>query len=162
MKPYKILLALLSLILLPSIVGCGNEGCQETISVNARCSFYKKSNNKSFSFDSITVYGVGAPDDSLLYNRSTSQSYVKLPLKKFTEESSYVFHFQGAESEIIDKKDTVTFYYKNQSYFISEDCGTVVHHLVDSVIYTRHYIDSLIIAKQSIINLDEENLLLLF
>ncbi|MGL5015486.1 MAG: DUF6452 family protein [Bacteroidales bacterium] len=162
MRPQNILLSLLTLIALSTIVGCGNEGCQETISVNARCSFYSKSTNASFTFDSITVYGIGAPQDSILYNRATSQSYIKLPLKKFQEESSYVLHFQGAESEIIDQRDTVTFYYKNKSYFISEDCGTVIHHLVDSVRYTRHYIDSLIVAKQSIINLDEENLLLLF
>lgn len=158
----KFLLPTFVALLTLSIVGCGNTGCQETISVNARCSFYGKSDRRPFTFDSITVYGIGASGDSILYRRATGQSFVKLPLRKLTGESAYVFHFQGAGGGVIDQRDTLHLYHENINHFISEDCGAVVRHRVDSLSYTRHYLDSLVVAKPSIINLDEENIILLF
>ena len=73
---------------------CNNNGCLENQSAVPRCGFYSSSSKKTVSLDSISVYAVGVPGDSMLVRCGTvSQLY--MPLDMSSDVTRYVLHYDA-------------------------------------------------------------------
>ena len=70
--------ALLATILLS---GCNTTGCLQNRNSLPLAGFYSASTGKAISVTGLSVMGVGAPSDSLLYTSSETLSQIYMPLR---------------------------------------------------------------------------------
>lgn len=143
---------------------CGVEGCDELMSVNAGVTFVNKQ-TQPIALTEVTVSGIGAPNDSILYNAVKNVKSVDLPLRITSEKTSYVFKFKATNpdtQEDVYINDTLHINYTNLNHFISEDCGCLVYHTLKSLEYTKHLLDSAYIYQPEITNKYVQNILLKF
>ena len=62
------------------LAACNTSGCTENQNSIPLAGFYSSATEAQVSLDSVGVYGVGAPGDSLLLSPGTSASQIYLPL----------------------------------------------------------------------------------
>jgi len=129
-----------------------DDECRTDKTVEVDIAFKQKSLNAttgvysivSLSIDSLWVQGLD--NDSLIYNNKKSVTSISLPLKKFSQQTDYIFRFN-------DVTDTLTVLYTtNENYYLSLECGCIAIHNISEVVSTQHFIDSI-----SIINPDVNN-----
>jgi hypothetical protein len=146
----KLLIILSGLILI--LVTCTPESCFEETEPFVKASLYLTGGLKPQAPDSLTVDGLDM-GTNLLYNKSTGVTIAHLPLNAATHECSFVLKINGI-------KDTVKFRYNTYPYLVSKECGFTFYHdlYTDSLVYTRHTIDSIYIRKNVITTLNEENI----
>lgn len=89
----------------------------------------------------------------MLYNNVKSPSVALLPLNIATGNCRYIINING-------KSDTIEFHYKSYPHLISKECGYTFYHDLysDSLFYTLHQIDSIKIIKNTVTNINEENI----
>lgn len=140
--------ALLGLLLIG--YACEEEGCQELTEVVVNARFYDPVTDEATIAPTLTLQGLGS--DSLLLQQANSVSTFSLYLRQDTTATGFVFHFPQ------EVKDTVYIMHTNYHQVISLDCGCATFFTIDSMRWTRHQLDTLII-KQSQIGTDyEENI----
>lgn len=133
-----------------------DETCRKSKTVEAGVTFYLDTINLTtgnrvqlkITIDTLTVNGIGI--DSLLYNKVSTGS-IKLPLNKFAEESK----FRIKMSQVVD---TITIRYRNQTEFLSLECGSVRTHSIDTVLTTGYFIDSVAISNPTVNTISVENI----
>ena len=138
---------LLPLLLL--VVSCGSNECYENHSALPLASFYNMETLQPVSVQGLRIYGIGAPGDSVLYNRQNlSQAY--LPFRIWQDTTSYVFEYTSlvpdslsSDPDIYVPADTVTFIYRPKEWFVSPACGAMYFFEMKKVDYTRFLIDSI-------------------
>lgn len=172
--------------------GCAGTDCLENRSSLPLAGFYgvtpgdaPGAEARSVSVSLLTVYGIGAPGDSLLYESATL-SEAWLPFRLDIDSTSYVFRYMAyapsgddtaapgedaAESpreaasplpvEQIPA-DTVTFRYVRRPWFADVACGAMYNFEVTGIEHTGFAIDSVVCPKGVITNLPEENLRIYF
>jgi hypothetical protein len=93
--------------------------------------------------DSITIKGIGV--DSILYNNSKKTQNVVLPLNKLDslQESSFQVKFNNIT-------DTITIVHQNKTEYLSLECGCIKTHIIDTVLTTNHFIDSVHISVHDV------------
>ncbi len=95
----------------------------------------------TFSVDSVDLWGID--NDSLILNNQKRSSSAKLYLNKFEEESRFHISFN-------DTIDTITIRHRNTEEFLSFQCGCVVTHVIDTVLITGHFIDSIAVKNNEV------------
>lgn len=114
------------------------------------------------SIDSITIYGIGAPGDSILQDSVKSLSQCYLPFRIDENSTSYVFQYlQGVLGEY-RVADTITFNYEIKPFFVSSACGVVYDYKMTSIETTHNLIDSVTCPDGEITNVSKENLRIYF
>lgn len=142
-----------------SFIACDETECTESTVVEFYGNFYNVRDNTVYT-DTLAIYGIGAPNDSLLIDSMSIKS-ISLPLKLTDTETSFVFDFiNRAKAAIV--RDTVFVYHQNNVHFISDACGCVMFFSIDSIAYTKHKIDSIAINLKDVINEPQENIQLFF
>jgi Family of unknown function (DUF6452) len=146
----KVLIIISGLILI--MISCTPESCFEETEPFVKASLYLQTTGKLLAPDSLTVYGVSMEKDTL-YKKATGVTIAHLPLNAGTHECSFVLKINGIT-------DTVTFKYNTYPYLVSKECGFTFYHDLypDSLVYTRHTIDTIYIRKNVITTLNEENI----
>ncbi|MGN0186734.1 MAG: DUF6452 family protein [Paludibacteraceae bacterium] len=99
--------------------------------------------------EKLTVWGIG--NDSALYTGSAVSS-LELPLHTQVDTTAFVLQRDSMG------RDTLTIYHRNDTNFISLECGCFVYHTIDAVSVTPHQIDSVIIEKTAVQNISENHL----
>lgn len=113
---------------------------------------------RSVSVDSMEVYALGAPGDSVLLKPSTAAiSQLSLPFNSEAEHTDYVF--TNARTKV---SDTVTFRYNCLPWFASEACGVVYRFELNEITWTGALIDSVTCPEGVITNRPVENLKIYF
>ena len=154
----NILLPLLMVAL--AVTGCNTSGGLENQSALPRAGFYASRSGQTISIDSIAVWGVGSPGDSLLaYGRASS---VLMPLRSTSDEATFCFHYLQKSVSDARLNDTLKISYSSTPKFISEECGAMYFHTVTSVTCTTHLIDSVAIKDADVTNFDKETLRIYF
>lgn len=152
-KSLNILLAVLAVSL--GFVSCNNKECFNNQSTIPLAGFYSMQTQNAITVDSLTVYGVGAPGDSLLLdNGQASTLYMPMPLSG--NSVSYVFHYNSKALDYIELNDTLTIQYDSYPQFVSEECGAIFKYDVTDFNYTTHLIDSIAIPTMEFNNVDVE------
>lgn len=157
-------------LLLPSVAvmatgisACSSEECLENKNSLPFAGFYTSQPvPEAISLDSLTIYGLGAPGDSLLHDsvRNISQTY--LPFRIDEERSSFVIRYLQEPFGDIGLADTITFRYDIIPYFVSSACGAVYEYRMRSIATTNHLIDSVTCPEGIITNMNAENIRIYF
>lgn len=130
-----------------ALTSCSNENCSGNSNAIPLAAFYDDDNSVSLS--GLTVYGIGAPNDSCIISETTA-SQVYLPLRIEGGNCKYVFDYnvEGLEN------DTISLEYDAVPYFESHECGAMYNFKITSFDYTNNYIDSVAIPNSRITNAD--------
>lgn len=151
-------------ILIASVVfqACGDVGCMDNRSSIPYITFYsQQSPTQSVVIDSLSVYGIGQRDDSLLFDTITAKSLL-LPLRNDKDTTRYVLRYDKKNIHPAYKRDTLTLVYHSYIYFASAECGAMFNYIIDSLGYTTYQIVSAELLTKDVRNQSVENIKLYF
>lgn len=114
------------------------------------------------SIDSVSIYGIGAPGDSVLLDSVKSLQQAHLPFRLGTGRTQYVIHYLQRGLPEAASRDTLTFTYTERPYFVSEACGAVYYFEDVKATATSHFIDSVTCPAGRITNRNIENIRIYF
>jgi hypothetical protein len=134
-------------ILAATMLSCNNDNCKGNSNGIPLAAFFD--DDKQVSITNLTVYGIGAPNDSAII-RKTAASQVYLPLRITVPTCSYVFDYN--DDGMLN--DTITLNYDVIPYFESVECGSMYNFKITSWEYTQNAIDSVAIPNPLITNSD--------
>lgn len=126
---------------------CNNDNCIGNSTGIPLAGFYRE--NNAVAINSLTVYGIGAPNDSVIIDKASAKN-VYLPLRLSTSSCKYVFNYN---TEGVGN-DTITLGYDAIPYFESHECGAMYNFKITSMEHTSNAIDSVIISDPLITNAD--------
>lgn len=126
---------------------CNNDNCSGNSTGIPLAGFYN--GDKSVTITNLTVYGIGAPDDSVII-RNASASSVYMPLRLSTNSCSYVLDYNS--EDVVN--DTLTLGYSAIPYFESHECGAMYNFRITSMEHTTNTIDSVVLTTPMITNAD--------
>ncbi len=158
----SVLLAAAVATLSAIMAGCNAAGCIDNQNSIPLAGFYSMASGEAVSVDSLAVWGVGAPGDSLLLAPSAPASQIYLPLRAASRESAFCFAYRAKEFDYPQMQDTVTLTYTSHPWFISEDCGAGLRYRIDRLTYTRHLIDSVGVTDSLVTNVSPETIRIYF
>ncbi len=127
-----------------SVQSCTTSMCTDNRNSIPEAGFYNVDTGEAVNVVGVSIGGIGAPNDSLLYDNQTVQ-LVYLPLRPDAEVTSFRFHFSSDDTTDPDTgevtpdhthDDIVTFYYSSTPYFEGEECGAILHYFIDRVDFT--------------------------
>lgn len=141
---------------------CNTTGCTDNQNALPLAGLYSYETGKSIELDSLEIGGIGAPNDSLLYDASLKLSVIYLPFRSAAQQSSFYIHYAQKALSNPALNDTISFSYTSSPRFISEECGAMYFYHITSMSYTRHLIDSIAITDSTITNVDLERIEIYF
>ncbi|MCH5319424.1 MAG: hypothetical protein J1E38_06920 [Paramuribaculum sp.] len=136
---------------------CNTVGCLENQSSVPLAGFYSSTTGGKISVDSIWVYGIGAPGDSML-NTSLRASTVYLPFRAEQPSTSFAIRYLQSDLNFPALIDTIKFSYDSEPRFVSEECGAMFFYHITGISYTTHLIDSVAVIDSLINNFDTERI----
>lgn len=151
------------MVLMTAIGACTNEECYENKNSLPLAGFYSSDSvPKSVSIANVSVYGIGAPGDSVLHDSVASLSETYLPFRIDQESTSYVIKYLEGRLGLLSVADTITFNYEIQPWFESSACGAFYRYLIKDIETTHHVIDSVTCPGGVIDNKNAENIRIYF
>lgn len=144
-----------------TLAGCNTSGCLDNQSSVPLAGFYD-AEGRAVSIDSLAVYGVGAPGDSILYYGDGPLSEAYLPLRAAATRVQWCLRYMQAALDRPALIDTLTFTYRAVTYFASEQCGAMYRYHVSSLAHTSHLIDSVALADSVITNVPSQQIKIYF
>lgn len=115
--------------------------------------FYDYATREQLTVSGLSVYGVGAPGDSLVMAPTKSAHQVWLPFRGLQDNAS--FHFNFADSE-----NTIFFTYNAIPYFEGEDCGAMWRYHITEVNWDGPNVDSVSVTDPIITNIERERIMI--
>lgn len=150
-------------LMLPMLWSCNTEECLDNRNSMPYAGFYASAaGHQQIAIDSLTVFGLHAPGDSVLEDSATNISAVYLPFRISSESTSYVFKYNASYLSSDAFNDTVSFSYKLQPRFVSEACGAIYQYVMTGIDHTTHLIDSVVCPNGVIDNSPTENIKIYF
>ncbi|MDD6025803.1 MAG: hypothetical protein PUD26_04290, partial [bacterium] len=92
-KITRVMAAVASVAMLSLLSACGSDGCTSNTASIPLAQLYSSSTLKAIAVDSISVYGIGAPGDSMIVRCGRSISQFTMPLRTTVDETKYVIHY---------------------------------------------------------------------
>lgn len=155
-EKYYLFIACFCIAILSS---CNNDItlCEESSSVKMGIGFHTVIQNRlrDTTLPALTAIAAGTEKDSLYRRQAAANVY--LPLNQNADSS--IFYLQPDST---GNADTLQIRYARQLNFLSPGCGFVTFFNIDTVITTRHHIDSVAIPSKKVINLNAENIQLYY
>jgi hypothetical protein len=146
--PVKIFCAFFAII--PAFIfSCTPGSCFDETEARVKASMYLSATDKVHAPDSVSLFGLER--DSAIYKKTTNLTSVLFPLNPTVETCSFVIRINGVS-------DTVTFSYSSNAHFISKECGYTYYFTIDQPITTKNIIKKIVLTKETITNLNEENM----
>lgn len=152
-------------IVMPIVFGaCSSSECYDNHSALPLAGFYSYPDGQAVSVNGLTIYGIGAPGDTLLYSRETLRE-AYLPFRLDSDTTSYVLRYlttppeEGMEAPVLT--DTITFVYNRKPWFVSPACGGMYFYEIKDVMHSHLLIDS-ISTEEVITNLNTQNIKIFF
>ncbi len=128
--------------------------CRQDEHVRCKVVFYESIvDNTPYTFDSLTVQGVGS--DSILYDNTKSVSFISLPLRNDANMTQFVLTTP-------QRFDTLTIYHTPAPYFVSMACGCFVFHTIDSVATYGPLFWKGEVVNTAVQNIEDENIKLYY
>lgn len=143
--------------------GCATSECFDNQNSLPLAGFYSSGENpQAVSLDSISIYGVGAPGDSILVDSVRTISQVYLPFRIDEPYTTYIIRYLGGLAGLYRISDEIKFSYDIVPMFVSSACGTVYYYKITGIEHTDNFIDSVVCPKGVITNENIENLKIYF
>lgn len=163
--PYFLIpLALIGAVLLGSVlVSCGSDECYDNRNSLPLAGLYSAQTKQAISLDSISVWGIGVPNDSLVLDTARNVQQIYLPFKIDETRTSFVIRYDALRKRNpYTPNDTITFSYQNVPVFESQACGVFYEFKDVTIKYTTHFIDSVACPNGFIDNTPATNLQIYF
>jgi len=133
---------------------CSSGDCSDNRNSLPLAGFFSSdSETQPVAISRMSVYGIGAPGDSMLIYDQTGVEEVYLPFSIDRTSTSFVLDFLDAKIS-----DTVTFNYDLSPRFASSECGVVYDYHITSITHTTHLIDSVTCPAGVITNTPGRNI----
>lgn len=154
-----------------ALAACHTGVCTDNQNSIPCAAFYSGQTGAAISVSDLSIGGIGAPHDSLLYTAGTTLSTVYLPLRAGSDVTSFRFHFtyddvtdEETGDTVIDDThdDIITFHYASTPYFAGEDCGAMYHFYIDRVDFTTNYIERVVVDDPFVTNTDAKRISIYF
>lgn len=146
-----------------AMTGCSNSECYENQNSLPLAGFYSSEERpQAISLDSISILGVGAPGDSILQDSVRTISQVYLPFRLDQLSTTYEIRYLSGLAGQMRLSDVITFNYDTIPMFVSLSCGAVYYYKINSIDYTKNFIDSVVCPSGVITNQNIENLKIYF
>lgn len=141
------------------LASCASKECYDNQNTLPLAGFYSSTEpSASVSLDSLEVYAIGVPGDSVLLKPSpASIKEIYLPFNPEADRTDYVF--TNARTKV---SDTIVFRYIRQPWFASEACGVVYRFEMQDISWCGTLIDSVKCPEGIITNRPVENLKIYF
>lgn len=155
-------LALLAAVEAAGVLSCSTDECLDNKNSLPLAGFYASSPAPlPLRVDSLTVFGAGAPGDTLLLDcGSASQLY--LPFRIDQPETTFVFRYDNKAAAQLGLEDVITFRYDIEPRFVSSACGAVYLYKMREIESTNVLIDSVSCPDGVIDNTAAENIRIYF
>lgn len=141
---------------LPS--GCAGE-CAENRAALPLAGFYVGGDPaQKATVDSLSVRGIGAPGDSVLFDGTADNVY--LPFRIDRDTTRYIF--TSTRRRPLGRPDTVTFIYERILRLSSPECGASYYYRIEKTDNPGTIIDSVVCPQGYIDNANVENLRIYF
>lgn len=119
--------------------------------------FYDYSTRESLTISDLEVYGVGAPNDSLLLDPVRNAHQVYLPFRGKDATASFKFIYAD------ELANEVTFTYRSYPFFDGENCGAMWRYEITGVeVSGNGIIDSVSVTDPLITNIERERIMFFF
>lgn len=150
---------LLSIVCVVLLASCSTNECYDNRNSMPLAGFYSSGTPvQSVSVDSLKVYALGVPGDSVLLKPSTAAiRELYLPFNIDADHTDYVF--TNARTNV---SDTVRFSYNARPWLASEACGVVYRFEMNEISWSGALIDSVTCPEGVITNRPVENLKIYF
>lgn len=122
--------------------GCSNDECTDTSGSLPLAEFYSAEDKKPISIDSLAVWAIDAPGETMLLDSVRSAEKTWLPFNLDTNYTTFVFCYLKKEIPKPEMNDTLKISYNIQPWFISTACGAIYRYKINEIIHTSHFIDS--------------------
>jgi hypothetical protein len=144
-----------------AITSCNTNGCLDNQNSVPLAGFYSSEGN-AISISALDIYGVGAPNDSLLLSSNQSASQVYLQFRPAYYNVSFCIHYTDEDINYDEFNDTIKFTYTSIPYFASEECGAMYYYKVSNIQHTSHLVDSVVMDNPLVTNTEIENIRIYF
>lgn len=134
------------------VASCASDGCTNTDPCVPIAQFYDSSTESTISVDSVSIYGIGAPGDSMIVSCSTVSSF-NLPLRTSVTHTDYVIHYDQSDLNDPLLNDTISFDYVINPVFDNNECGVYFSFDITAYSCTSHLVDSIDVPYSHISNL---------
>ena len=115
---------------------------------------------KMIMVDSISVYGIGAPGDSMIFDNAYRVSDIPLPFRYTANSTQFVIHYNQKAISHPSFNDTLTFKYDLVPIFDSSECGVIYAFDILDYECTDNMIDSISVPYNRVTNLSTVSVLL--
>ena len=147
------------------VTSCNSSDCPLTNTVMQKCGFYDSDGNVLTIDDTLTI----TVRDSVILNRLTEGTGVKLPMSYNAAQDTLVFHYIPT-GEITEVTDTLVVSKKNTPHFVSLECARSMFHNITNVTWTtrkpdqtyRYAIERVAVANEHVNYDEKENLQIYF
>lgn len=155
--------AVLAIISLCVVAGCGDEYCDESGSGIPLVGIYTMENPPVVaSLDSLTVYGKDQKTDSMLYDTVSNVHTFYTPLDIDKDEVKYILRYEKKDIAKEYKWDTLTYTYKRELKFDTPECGAFYEFTIEKFEYTTHSIVYAELISEVVNNLTSETVKLYY
>ena len=154
-----------SLLLFSSLLtSCGTDECYDNRNSIPLAALYSSGPQmQQISIDSISVWGIGVPNDSMIMNVERNVKQINFPFRIDENESSFVIRYDALKQQFPGAPDdTLSFNYEPVPVFESASCGVFYRFDNVRVSYTHHVIDSVACPLGYIDNAPQTNLQIFF
>ena len=147
-----------------SLTHCSTDECYDNKTALPYAGFYGMADSlmQNVKIDSLEVYGIGAPGDSILSDGKTALSTLYLPFRIDSDTTTYVFRILREPLKSLGISDTVTFIYDREPRFVSGACGVSYLYTIKDIRTRGFLIDSVVCPDMEISNADKENIRIYF
>lgn len=129
------------LLFITTISSCGDKYCEESGIGMPLVGVYAVGNPPvEAKVDSLTIYGVGQKNDSILYNNVSNIGEFYTPLNISANTVKYVLKYESKLVAEPFKYDTLTYVYRKKLIFETPECGATYSFEIDEFKYTNHSI----------------------
>lgn len=154
--------AALSLII---VTACVSNECLDNKNSLPLAGFYASGESEQkVTLDSISIFGIDAPEKSMILDSATNISSVYLPFRIDQPSTTYVIRYEQKAISDSRYNDTLQFDYDIIPYFVSSACGAIYKYKINRIVQTHHLIDSVVCTSpdQIIDNTAIENIRIYF
>ena len=150
-------------ILIALVSACSDNECLENRNSLPLAGFYASTSNPAPVYlDSISIYGIGAPGDSILLDSASNITEAYLPFRIEESSTTYVIKYLQKDLSRLNIHDTITFTYDIIPFFVSSGCGAVYKYKVTDIRHSSFLIDSVSCPYGTIDNENIQNLRIFF
>ena len=158
-------MAFVVVVALGMAVACSTTDCPLNNTVMQKCGFYNTDGTALTLSDPLTV----TVRDSVILNRLTNGTSIRLPMSYNAEADTLVFHYKPV-GVVQSVADTVVVTKTNTPHFVSLDCARSMFHNITNVTWshrvpdvTYKYAIQQVVVKNAEVNYEErENLQIFF